>query len=178
MGLPYVDKHRTFSNDIKEMYHVLGIESARESINRELTEVLEADGYINTHHKTVLCDRMTNTASMVSMFRSGINNDDIGPIAKASFEETPEMFLKAAKFAEIDSMRGVSANIMCGQEGYFGTNSFDLILDLEKMKDVAAAHRKAPKFKSEAACVDLDVRNDVGPLLKHAEPAPDYTIDI
>jgi hypothetical protein len=27
-------------------------------------------------------------------FRHGINNDDIGPIAKASFEETPEMFLK------------------------------------------------------------------------------------
>jgi DNA-directed RNA polymerase II subunit RPB1 len=178
LGLPYVDKQRTFSNDIKEMYQVLGIEAARESINRELTEVLEADGYINMHHKTVLCDRMTNTAGMVSMFRSGINNDDIGPIAKASFEETPEMFLKAAKFAEIDPMRGVSANIMCGQEGYFGTNSFDLILDLEKMKDVPAAHRKAPKFKSEAACVDLDVRNDVGNLLKHAEPVPEYTIDI
>ena len=27
----------------------------------------------------------------------GINNDDIGPIAKASFEETPEMFLWAAR---------------------------------------------------------------------------------
>ena len=30
-------------------------------------------------------------------------------------------------------MRGVSANVMCGQEGYFGTNSFQTILDLQEM---------------------------------------------
>ena len=55
------------------------------------------------------------------IFRHGINNDNIGPIAKASLEETPEMFLKAAKHGELDMMRGVSANVMCGQEAYFGT---------------------------------------------------------
>ena len=76
---------------------------------------------------------MCATSYMVSIFRHGINNDDIGPIAKASFEETPEMFLKAAKHAELDLMTGVSANVMCGQEGYFGTNSFQLYGDLKKM---------------------------------------------
>ena len=66
---------------------------------------------------------------MVSIFRHGINNDDIGPIAKASFEETPEMFLKAAKHGELDNLKGVSANIMCGQLGYYGTNCFKLLID-------------------------------------------------
>jgi DNA-directed RNA polymerase II subunit RPB1 len=66
---------------------------------------------------------------MVSIFRHGINNDDIGAIAKASFEETPEMFLKAAKHGELDNMKGVSANIMCGQEGYYGTSSFKVLID-------------------------------------------------
>ena len=75
---------------------------------------------------------------MVSIFRHGINNDNIGPIAKASFEETPEMFLKAAKHGEVDMMRGVSANVMCGQEGYFGTNAFQVILDYEKMSQLKA----------------------------------------
>ena len=69
---------------------------------------------------------------MVSIFRHGINNDHIGPIAKASFEETPEMFLKAARHAELDPMRGVSANVMCGQEGFFGTNAFNVVLDTDK----------------------------------------------
>jgi DNA-directed RNA polymerase II subunit RPB1 len=70
---------------------------------------------------------------MVSIFRHGINNDNIGPIAKASFEETPEMFLNAARHAELDTMRGVSANVMCGQEGYFGTSAFQVILDYDKI---------------------------------------------
>jgi DNA-directed RNA polymerase II subunit RPB1 len=77
---------------------------------------------------------MTFTNKMISIFRHGINNDNIGPIAKASFEETPEMFLKAARHAELDTLRGVSANVMCGQEGLFGTNAFQVVLDLDEMR--------------------------------------------
>ena len=81
---------------------------------------------------------MTFTSKMISIFRHGINNDNIGPIAKASFEETPEMFLKAARHAELDTMRGISANIMCGQEGLFGTSSFQVVLDIEEMTKLEA----------------------------------------
>ena len=73
---------------------------------------------------------------MISIFRHGINNDNIGPIAKASFEETPEMFLKAARHAELDPMRGVSANVMCGQEGYFGTSAFQVVLDIDRFSEL------------------------------------------
>jgi DNA-directed RNA polymerase II subunit RPB1 len=134
LSLDYIDVTRTISNDIQEIYNVLGIEAARVAIYNELSEVLEFDNtYINYHHLIMLADRMTASANMVSIFRHGINNDDIGPIAKASFEETPEMFLKAARHAELDEMRGVSANVMCGQEGYFGTSCFKVLLDMNKM---------------------------------------------
>ena len=135
LALDYIDTRRTFSNDIVEMYNVLGIEAARQCIMNEIDDVIGFDGtYINYHHFSILCDRMTFTSKMISIFRHGINNDNIGPIAKASFEETPEMFLKAARHGELDTFRGVSANIMCGQEGYYGTNSFQVILDLESME--------------------------------------------
>ena len=135
LGLDYIDPTRTFSNDIVEVYNVLGIEAARQSIYNEIADVIEFDGtYINYHHFSVLCDRMTFTYKMISIFRHGINNDNIGPIAKASFEETPEMFLKAARHAELDTMRGVSANVMCGQEGFFGTSAFQVVLDIEEMR--------------------------------------------
>lgn len=134
LSLDYIDVTRTISNDIQEIYNVLGIEAARVAIFTELSEVLEFDNtYINYHHLIMLADRMTASAKMVSIFRHGINNDDIGPIAKASFEETPEMFLKAARHAELDEMRGVSANVMCGQEGFFGTSCFQVLLDMNKM---------------------------------------------
>jgi DNA-directed RNA polymerase II subunit RPB1 len=142
LALDYIDVSRTISDDIQEIHSVLGIEAAREALLSEMTGVFENDGtYINYHHLSLLCDRMTASSNMVSIFRHGINNDNIGPIAKASFEETPEMFLKAARHAELDQMRGISANVMCGQEGYYGTSSFQVMLDLPqmiaKMEDVA-----------------------------------------
>ncbi len=135
LALNYIDNTRTFSNDIVEVYNVLGIEASRQTIYNEMVEVIEFDGtYINYHNFSVLCDRMTFTSKMISICRHGINNDNSGPIAKASFEETPEMFLKAARHAELDTMRGISANVMCGQEGFFGTSCFQVVLDIEEMQ--------------------------------------------
>jgi len=142
LGLDYIDPNRTYSNDIIEIYEVLGMEAARQAIYNELADVIEFDGtYLNFHHMALLCDRMTFSHKMISIFRHGINNDDIGPIAKASFEETPEMFLKAARHAELDNMRGISANVMCGQEGLFGTASFQVVLDLNEMVNLEEKYK-------------------------------------
>lgn len=140
LGLDFIDNTRTLSNDIVEIYNVLGIEAARQAIYNELVEVVEFDGtYINYHNYSVLVDRMTFTHKLISIFRHGINNDNIGPIAKASFEETPEMFLKAARHAELDTLRGISANVMCGQEGHFGTAAFQVVLDIDEMQKLEAS---------------------------------------
>ena len=141
LGQDYIDAKRTVSNDIQEVYRVFGIEAARQAIYNELAEVFD-DSPINYHHVCLLCDRMTVSSSMISIFRHGINSDDIGPIAKASFEETPEMFLKAARHAELDPMRGISANVMCGQEGYYGTSAFQVLVNMdEMMKQEAVEYR-------------------------------------
>ena len=161
LALDYIDVTRTISNDIQEIYNVLGIEAARVAIFTELSEVLEFDNtYINYHHLIMLADRMTASANMVSIFRHGINNDDIGPIAKASFEETPEMFLKAARHAELDEMRGVSANVMCGQEGYFGTSSFQVLLDMNKMM----------KFTGEMKYNVMDANDEIDAAFEMENP--------
>ena len=135
-----IDANRTFTNDIQEIYNVLGIEAMRQAIFNELSEVIEFDStYINYHHLSLLADRMTASDNPISIFRHGINQDDIGPLAKASFEETPEMFLKAARHGELDNMRGISANVMCGQQGYFGTNSFQVLLNINKLDELPEA---------------------------------------
>jgi DNA-directed RNA polymerase II subunit RPB1 len=82
---------------------------------------------------------MTVTKSMVAIFRSGLHNDNIGPIAKATFEVHTEILLQAARHADFDEMRGVSANVMCGQFGYYGTGAFNVILDMKEIAKVEAA---------------------------------------
>ena len=138
-ALDFIDYTRTYSNDIREIYNCLGIEAARQNILNEFNEVMEAsDAYVNYHHLSILCDRMTVKAELVPMFRSGIMNDDIGPISKGTYEMHTEMFLDASRHGDFDQMRGVSANVMCGQPGYYGTNSFSLLLDLKAMENVVA----------------------------------------
>jgi DNA-directed RNA polymerase II subunit RPB1 len=182
LALDYIDVNRTISDDIQEIHSVLGIEAAREALLTEMTGVFENDGtYINYHHLSLLCDRMTASSGMVSIFRHGINNDNIGPIAKASFEETPEMFLKAARHAELDQMRGISANVMCGQEGYYGTSSFQVMLDLSQMiakmedvafqaqneqEEIAEAMGSAAADTSACAFEKLTIESNVGSIQK------------
>lgn len=146
LTLDFIDYKRTYSNHISEMLEVLGIEAARKCLFNEIKEVMEFGGtYINHHHISLLCDRMTTNYKMVSIFRHGINNDDIGPIAKASFEETTEMFLRAAKHGELDEMRGVSANVMCGQDGYYGTSAFSVYLNMNEVKEFTKLSVKEQK---------------------------------
>ena len=134
LGNDMIDGNRTFCNDIKEVFDVLGIEAARQTIYNEFVDVMEfSDVYINYHHLSLLCDRMTLTKNMVPIFRSGILKDDIGPIAKATFEMHTEGFLNAARHGEFDAMCGVSANVMCGQYGKYGTNAFNVLLDMKEM---------------------------------------------
>ena len=135
LALDYIDPTRTYSNDIREVFEVLGIEAARQMIYNEMTEVMEFSGvYINHHHLSLLCDRMTCNSDMVPIFRSGLLNDNVGPVAKATFEVHTEVFLDAARHGDFDHMRGVSANVMCGQFGNYGTGSFQLVLDMKEME--------------------------------------------
>ena len=151
LALDYIDPSNTTSNHIQQVHKILGMEAARQTILNEITEVLEFGGdYVNYHHLEMLCDRMTYSTELISIFRHGINSDNIGPLAKASFEETPEMFLRAARHAEVDNMRGISANVMMGQQGYYGTNASQILLDTSMIINT----------KSKSLNEKLDVDNE------------------
>jgi len=150
LALDFIDPSRTLSNDIREVFDVLGIEAARQMIFNELSEVMEFSGvYINYHHLSLLCDRMTCNQHMVPIFRSGLLSDNVGPIAKATFEVHTEVLLDAARHGEIDHMRGVSANVMCGQFGNYGTGSFQLVLDMKEFEKLDAEVSKTVDVNKE-----------------------------
>jgi len=137
LAVDYIDAARTYSNDIREIFDVLGIEACRQVIYNEMSEVMEfSDVYINYHHLSLLCDRMTCNQGLVPIFRSGLLGDNVGPIAKATFEVHTEVFLDAARHGDFDHMRGVSANVMCGQLGNYGTGAFQLVLDMKEMENL------------------------------------------
>ena len=164
LSLEFIDNKRTYGNDIKEIFNVLGIEATRQIIYNEFTEVMEfSDVNINYHHLSLLCDRMCSTINLVSIFRSGILNDDIGPISKSTFEVHTEVLLNASRHADFDHMRGVSASVMMGQHGYFGTGSFNLVLDMKEMENVddIEVERKEDKDEIEKLFGNMEDKTDI-----------------
>jgi DNA-directed RNA polymerase beta' subunit len=132
----YIDKRRTISNDIVEIYNVLGIEAAKQALYNELWDViLGSDMYVNYRHIILLTDVMTSKGYLMSIDRHGINRSDIGPLTKSSFEETSDMLIKAGIFGELDRITGVSANIMLGQIPSAGTGDTDILIDELKLKE-------------------------------------------
>ena len=181
LALDYVDPSRTISNDIREVFNILGIEAARQMIYMEMMDVMEFSGvYINYHHLGLLCDRMTCNQNMVPIFRSGLLSDNVGPIAKATFEVHTEVMLNAARHGDFDHMRGVSANVMCGQYGNYGTGSFQVILDMKEMEkydafevdttDVQDAIEKGfekRQGKNECNKSDIMIQNNISNIQKN-----------
>ena len=132
MTHPDVDPYRTMSNDIIEVVGVLGIEAGRNALLKELRGVIEFDGsYVNYRHLAALVDSMTSRGSLLAITRHGINRNETSPIHQASFEETVDVLFRAATYAELDSMSGVSENILVGALCPVGTGSFDLLVDDE-----------------------------------------------
>jgi DNA-directed RNA polymerase II subunit RPB1 len=139
MANPNVDPYRTRSNDVWEIYDVLGVEAARNALYREIMDV--GDG-LNYRHVSLLLDTMSNRGTLMSVDRHGINRGDVGPLAKSSFEETTDILIKASAFSEYDHINGVSANIMLGQLPPCGTGDSEILFDEDKFRMLYSA--KAP----------------------------------
>ena len=134
---PKVDCCRTISNDIYEIYEVLGIEAAKNILIKEMRDVIDDAGNdVNFRHLSLLCDTMTHKGYLMSIDRFGINRGNIGPLAKCSFEETTDQLFKASIFGETDKLTGVSSNIMMGQIPPCGTGDTDIIIDETKLLDI------------------------------------------
>jgi len=128
MNHPAVDGNRLYSTNVHDIYEQLGIEATRFILYAEIASLFgEAD--INYRHLGLLVDVMTRNGRLMSVDRYGINKNDSGPLAKACFEETEKILLKAALFGEMDPVTGVSANIMTGQPVRAGTAFSQILLD-------------------------------------------------
>jgi DNA-directed RNA polymerase subunit A" len=133
LSLPEVDTERTTCNDVNELFTIYGIETGKKAFVREFLDTFDGDDDVGYKHVSLLADVVTSRGYLMSVDRHGINKSDIGPLAKASFEETSEMITKAGIFAEYDNIKGVSANIMLGQIPPAGTGDTTILMDMDKL---------------------------------------------
>jgi DNA-directed RNA polymerase beta' subunit len=127
---PDVDSTRVISSNVHDIYANLGIEATRAILYKEMSSLFEDSGTsVNYRHVGILCDKICSKGKLMSIDRYGINKNDIGPLAKMSFEQTEDIALRAALFGERDPVLGISANVMLGAPIRAGTSFTEIMLD-------------------------------------------------
>ncbi len=123
-----VDEARTITNNIFMMAEFLGIESARQAIINEATNVIKQQGLdIDARHIMFLADVMTNSGKIKGITRSGITAEKESVLARASFETPIKHIVNASLIGEEDTLNSVIENVMVNQVVPLGTGLPGLI---------------------------------------------------
>jgi hypothetical protein len=133
-ALSCVDFRRTFCNNMWEIYSTLGVEATRQFLINEFMKVVGDDGTsIDKRHVMLLVDTMTHSGSIISISRYGMRGKVSGPLAKASFEESIDNFIRAGIHGEVETTNGISSAIVCGNTSCIGTGLCEIILDMDNL---------------------------------------------
>jgi DNA-directed RNA polymerase II subunit RPB1 len=119
LSLPGVDATRTYSNHVYEVYQVLGKMACRAILIQELKKVLPTTNYSNI---STVVDKMLYLASPCVINRSGIRNDSISTITKASFETQTECLIHGARQGKMCALDSPTMSVITAQRGSYGTN--------------------------------------------------------
>lgn len=127
--LDAVDTTRTTTNDIREIHKVLGIEAARNAIIDEIKKTLDEQGLdVEVRHLMLLADLMTVDGEPKPIGRHGISGEKTSILARAAFEVTTKHLLEAGKQGMVDTLNGVTENVIIGQPIPMGTGTVDLAM--------------------------------------------------
>ena len=133
LKLPEVDTTKTISNDIHELYNVLGIEAARQSIINEVYKVIESQGLnVDVRHIMLVADTMSTTGMVKGITRYGIVSEKSSVLARASFETPIKHVINASLIGEIDKLDSVVENVMLNQPIPTGTGLPNLVTKVKK----------------------------------------------
>jgi len=133
LGIDGVDATRTSTNNVNEIFEVMGIEAARSALIHEATETLKEQGLtVDIRHIMLVADIMTVDGDVKPIGRHGISGEKASVLARAAFEVTVSHLLDSGMSGDVDELRGVTENVIVGQPIRLGTGNVKLIAKKSK----------------------------------------------
>ncbi|KAJ3036140.1 hypothetical protein HDV00_003052 [Rhizophlyctis rosea] len=143
MGMDGIEGTQTKSNHTLEVFKVLGVEAARQTIIDEIGNVMSGHGLtIDTRHMMLLADLMTFKGEILGITRFGIAKMKDSVLMLASFEKTTDHLFEASFYGKRDHIDGVSECIIMGQPMEIGTGLFKLLQQTEQSVDDIVGGKK------------------------------------
>ncbi|MDF1537665.1 MAG: DNA-directed RNA polymerase subunit A'' [Candidatus Thorarchaeota archaeon] len=124
-----INSHKVYTNNLREIYQVLGIEATRNAIIKEAMNVLHEQGMdVDVRHIILVADMMTADGTIRQIGRHGISGSKNSALARAAFEVTVNHLLGAGITGTKDPLRGITENVILGQLIPLGTGAIDLLM--------------------------------------------------
>ncbi len=125
-----VNPHKIYTNNLREIYQVLGVEATRNAIIKEAMSVLNEQGMdVDVRHIILVADMMTADGNIRQIGRHGISGSKNSVLARAAFEVTIKHLLGAGIAGTKDPLKGITENVIIGQLIPLGTGSIDLMMN-------------------------------------------------
>ena len=135
LELDFVDATKTTTNDVLEVYSVLGIEAARQAVLNEVSHAFQSQGIdIDVRHFMLVVDTMTVSGEVKGVTRYGVISEKNSVLARASFETPILHIIEAALVGESDELNSVVENVMLNQPVPIGTGLPGLVAKIVKEK--------------------------------------------
>ncbi len=124
-----IDLTRITTNNVYEIWQTLGIEAARTALIKEVTNTLEEQGLeVDTRHIMLVADLMTSKGYLQQIGRHGIAGTKTSVLARAAFEITVPTIARASLEGQIETLKGVTENVIVGATVPVGTGMVDLYM--------------------------------------------------
>ncbi|KUL88690.1 hypothetical protein ZTR_05210 [Talaromyces verruculosus] len=124
----YINPHTIRTNSIHDTLIYYGVEAARSTIIREMSDVFSGHSItVDNRHLNLIGDVMTHSGGFKSYSRNGLIRDSNSPFSKSSFETSVGFMRDAVLERDFDDLKSPSSRIVVGRLGNVGTGAFDIL---------------------------------------------------
>ncbi len=141
-----IDPNEVYTNNIKVIEELFGIEAARKAFVKELKQVMDLQKLnVDIRHIMLLADTMAFNGRITNVGRHGLAGSKASILARAAFEETIKHLTNAALDGEVDHLKGVSENIIVGKTVPVGTGRIVLEYSPKKVNNKNSSTKKTKR---------------------------------
>ena len=127
MKIPEVDYTKLYTNDLREIEKVFGIEATRAAILQELAKLYEDQGLsVNVRHFMLVADMLTWHGIYLGINRYGLHAEKESTLSKAAFETPISIFVRSSMMGQSDKVLSGIDNVIMNQPIYLGTGLYDI----------------------------------------------------
>lgn len=170
-----IDKYRTTTNDIIEIYKTLGIDAACKALENQLVNVmLSNEASVSRAHIKVIAAAMCIRGCPYALTYAGMCHSKASALKLSLFERSLTSFITAGVNGHYDKLRGVSEATMSGSLISVGTGGDFKILPIREKKlrvpNTLNRHRKSNVYlRSTTINPSDDGKEQIHNLLKQID---------